>query len=221
MNRLVIPVLAVLAASLSPVLAPALAQETGGLALAPGMARGPSGLARPMAELRFGITAQNIQSSIKAPDFLSRHQALIAQVRGDAGYLGGFSFGTPLSASVQRPVPVAPDPGFDPGYGTDGSWRAGGDIIVNNVNVVRNRVRVDNFQAPVSVISGNGNVVEQQSAQGSGPIALQQVTDTPGKRTAGGASTPSAGGAVNAVTGNGNIMQLVPGRHHGRRGRTG
>jgi len=47
-------------------------------------------------------------------------------------------------------------------------------------------------------------VVQQQTANGSGPIAQQQVATMPGAASAG-------GGALNLVTGSGNIIQRAPG----------
>jgi hypothetical protein len=163
---------------------PAAAQDVGGLHVAPGMVGGPSGLARPLPFVLPSIGASDVQASLKATDRSARHQALVARTRGDAGYLGGFSMGTPLSASVQK-VPRGDGSGYY-GYGGHGGRRP---VIVNNT-----------FEGPVAITHGSGNVVQQQSASGPGPIALQQVTNGQG-------GVGSGGGAVNTVLPGGNIVQ--------------
>jgi hypothetical protein len=223
-RRSIIPALTVLASFSMP----ALAQESGGIALAPQIARGPTGLARPLPFVLPGVTAADVQASLKATDRSTLHQNMIARLRGDAGYLGGFSFGTPLSASVQpmQRVPVATDPGFgvpegsgyggDPGF-LDGSGNGGGPGIPDasgngghrhhhggwggSKQIVVNRVDVTTFQGPVVV--GNNNNVQQQTATGSGPIALQQVMAQP--------RTAEAAGAVNTIGPGGSIVQRAPG----------
>lgn len=114
----------------------------------------------------------------------------------DAGFLGGFSFGTPRAASRQ-PVQVAQDDGFfdggtgfgfEPGFERGSRRRGARPIIINN-------------QGPLAVTVGNGNLVQQQSATGPGPIAQQQVATTGGA---------AGGGALNLVTGGGNIVQRAP-----------
>jgi hypothetical protein len=124
-----------------------------------------------------------------AADHQAQNQDMITRLRGDPGFLSGFSFGTPLAAS--RQASVLPD---------DGGYRyrhrhgnGGGPIIINN-------------DGPLAVTVGNGNVVQQQSSTGSGPVAQQQVATTPS-----GASR--SGGAVNLVTSGGNIVQRAPGGH--------
>jgi hypothetical protein len=200
MRRPIVPALAILAAFA----APAMAQESGGIALAPHIARGPTGLARPMPFVLPGITASDVQASLKATDRSTRHQAMIARLRGNAGYLGGFAFGAPLAASVQPmpQIPLAPDPGFGPsdgsGYGSDWHGPSGGR---GSRQIVVNQVDVTTFQGPVVV--GNNNSVQQQIASGSGPIALQQVMGQPG--------ASGTGGAVNAIGPNGNVIQRAPG----------
>jgi hypothetical protein len=193
MFRLLVPTLAALGLAV-----PALAQDVGGLQLAPQFARGPSGLARPLLSALPSITAADVQSSISATDRTSRHQQLVARVRGDAGYLGGFAFGQPLSPSVQRPPKGFGDPGLADGFYVDGTYYPGGQepVIINSVH------------GSVAVAVGNGNVIQQQNATGSGPIAQQQVA------TIGAVSHIGApgGGAVNAVTGDGNLVQSAPRR---------
>jgi hypothetical protein len=168
--------------------APAMAQETGGLRLAPGLNGGPVGLARPLPFTRMPMmTAHDMQNGMTAADHQAQNQDMITRLRGDPGFLSGFSFGTPLAAS--RQTPSLPD---DAGY----RYRhrhSGGPVIINN-------------EGPLAVTVGNGNVVQQQSSTGSGPVAQQQVATTPN-----GASR--TGGAVNLVTSSGNIVQRAPGGH--------
>ena len=206
MTRRLIPALAVLAA----IATPAGAQESGGIALALRNARGPTGLARMLPFVPFAVSAADVQASLKATDHSADHQAMIARLRGDAGYLGGFAFGRPLAASVQpiQRVPIAPEPDFgfadgqgyggDPGY-ADGSGRGGRrrhrQIVLNQT-----------FEGPVVI--GNNNNVQQQTANGSGPIALQQVLSQSG------ASGTASGGAVNIAGADGRIVQQAPGAAH-------
>ena len=203
MSRLV-PALLVLALA-----SPAAAQDVGGLPLAPGVGSGPTGLARLLPFVPPSISASDIQASLKATDHTARHQALVARTRGDAGYLGGFSMGVPLSASVQKPVggPVWYGSGHrrhdvrladDPATGTPDSAglqqplgqdpgrsgrRGRPTVIVNNT-----------FDGPVAITRGNGNVVQQQSASGAGPIALQQVSSSQGALAGGAVNTAASGG---------------------------
>lgn len=186
--------LAVLA--LSALSIPAMAQDSGGVRMAPGLNGGPVGLARPLPFTRTFITAHDVQNGMTAADHQAQNQAMISRLRGDAGFLAGFSMGTPLAAS--RQVPVSTEDGGYQDFG--GQWggeggghhhrHGSGPIIINN-------------QGPLAVTTGNGNVVQQQSATGSGPIAQQQVATVPG--------SGSGGGALNLVTGLGNIIQRAPG----------
>jgi hypothetical protein len=216
--RLIVPALAVLAAFATP----AAAQDRGGITLAPQNARGPTGLARMLPFVPFAVSAADVQASLKATDHSARHQEMIAHLRGDAGYLGGFAFGRPLSASVQ-PIPrvqLAPEPDFgyadgqgyggDPGYadGPGGGGRRGPRQIVLN------QIDVTTYQGPVVI--GSNNNVQQQTANGSGPIALQQVLSQAGASGTGGNGHAdriplSLGGAVNAIDANGRVVQRVPG----------
>lgn len=182
-SRTIFPILAVLAMA-----APAAAQEAGGLALAPGTNGGPVGLARPLPFVRPPfLTARDLQGGITAADRQAQHQNMITKLRGDAGFLAGFSFGTPLAASRQQ-VQTLPD---DAGFGFRRRHGHGdGPIIINN-------------EGPLALTVGNGNVVQQQSSSGSGPIAQQQVATTP-------LAGSSGGGATNVVTPNGNIIQRSP-----------
>jgi hypothetical protein len=166
-----------------------LAQESGGLGLDPAIKDGPHGLARPMQFTRPPfLTARDIQGGMTAADHQAQNQAMISRLRGDPGYLAGFSFGTPLAASRQQ-VSALPDDG---GYRYRRQHGHGdGPIIINN-------------QGPLALTVGNGNVVQQQSATGSGPIAQQQVATTPSRGSLG-------SGAFNLVSGSGNIIQRAPG----------
>jgi hypothetical protein len=166
-----------------------LAQETGGLGLDPSIKDGPHGLARPMQVNRNPyMTARDVQGGMTAADHQAQDQAMISALRGDPGFLAGFSMGAPLAASRQ-PVAALPDDG---GYRYRRQHGHGdGPIIINN-------------GGPLAVTVGNGNLVQQQSATGSGPIGQQQVATVPGRGT-------SAGGALNLVSGAGNIVQHAPG----------
>jgi hypothetical protein len=164
---------------------PVLAQERGGLALDPAIGDGPKGLAQPLPFTRNPyLTARDLQGSTAAADHQAKNQAMITKLRGDPGYLAGFSFGTPLAASRQQIGGGFPDDGGyrfrrNHGYGE-------GLIIINEGN------------GPITV--GNDNVVQQQTAITPGPVAQQQIS-TMGS---------SGGGALNAVGRSGNIVQRSP-----------
>jgi hypothetical protein len=179
-GRFILPILALLTSAI-----PAAAQESGGVRLAPGIKGGPVGLARPLPFTRPPLlTAHDLQNGMTSADHQAQDQDMISRLRGDPGFLSGFSFGTPLAASRQQ----VPDDG---GYRYRRRHGHGqGPIVINN-------------QGPLAVTVGNGNVVQQQSATGSGPIAQQQVSTTP----IGGSS---GGGASNVVMGSGNISQRAP-----------
>ncbi|CAH2602426.1 conserved exported protein of unknown function [Rhodovastum atsumiense] len=160
MCRLPITILACLAMAL-----PAAAQETGGLSL---------GRSLPFSPMT--ITARDVQQAHAATLRGQRHQGMITRVRGDAGYLAGFSFGVPLAASVQP-------------RGGDGGVAFGRP---------RPRIVVNRFEGPVAITEGSGNVIQlQQGISGSGPVALQQVTN----------GQPTPGSIVNVVDPSGNVVQ--------------
>ena len=168
--------------------APGMAQEAGGLGLDPGIKDGPHGLARPLQFTRTPhLTAHDIQGGMTAADHQAQDQAMISRLRGDPGYLAGFSFGTPLAPS--RQAQTLP---YDAGYWYRHNHGHGqGRIVINN-------------DGPLAVTVGNGNVVQQQSATGAGPTAQQQVATTSAMGSLG-------AGALNLVSGSGNIKQRAPG----------
>ncbi len=179
--RPLLPMLALLTVSVS-----AMAQESGGLRLGPGINGGPVGLARPLPFTRPPfLTARDVQGGMTPADHQAQNQAMISKLRGDAGFLAGFSLGTPLAAS--RQTPALPD---DAGYSYRRHHRHGdGPIIINN-------------DGPLAVTVGNGNVVQQQSAMGGGPAAQQQVVTMPGVQS-------GPGGVLNLVSSSGNIIQRL------------
>lgn len=186
MSRTLLPVLALLAATV-----PAMAQDAGGVRLAPGLKGGPVGLAKPLPFTRPPLlTAQDMQGGLSASDRQAKNQDMITRLRGDPGFLGGFQFGTPLAASLQAQAAVPNTVPDDGGYQYRRHHGHGsGPVIINNTG-------------PLAVTVGNNNSVQQQSASGSGPIALQQVASP------GGAA--SHGGAVNVASDTGNIVQRAP-----------
>jgi hypothetical protein len=189
-HRTLLPVLALLAVS-----APAIAQESGGLRLAPGINGGPVGLARPMP-FTFPpmLSAHDAQNGMTPADHQTQNQNMISALRGDPGFLSGFSFGTPLATSrqVQQTQGGPNDGGYE--YRRHHHGHGNGPVIINN-------------QGPLAVTVGNGNVVQQSNANGSGPIAQQQVATMPGA-----GSSVGGGGNLNLVTSSGKILQRAPGR---------
>jgi hypothetical protein len=142
-----------------------------------------------------------MQQGPSAADRRTQHQQMIARIRGDAGYLAGFSGGQPLAASRIKPPS---DPGG--GYFVDEAQ----PLVINN------------YDGPLAIAVGDGNVIQQQVAHGDGPIGQQQVATTKGEPLAGGPAKnsadasaletngvviQSAGGAVNIVRGAGNVVQ--------------
>jgi hypothetical protein len=184
-----------LASTLLALAVPAAAQEVGGLRIAPGAKGGPVGIARPLPEVNTWITAADLQRGMSPTERQSLHQGMISRLRGDPGFLGGFAFGQPVAPS--RQVPVADDSlGFVDGGFVDGGFIPGGGFASGGRR--RERPIIINNEGPLAVTTGNGNVVQQQSAIGSGPIAQQQLTGT------------GSGGARNVVTDSGNIVQRTP-----------
>lgn len=190
MRRLLIPGLLLLTAAAFP----AAAQESGGLGLSPEALAvgGPRGLARPLRITFPNIGAADLQAMPTPAERRQRHQELIARVRGDGGFLDGFSLGQPRAASRQPPPPPV-EPVLVP-------------VFIDQRTKVVNR-----FDAPVAVTVGSNNLVQQQGgATGSGPTAQQQVATVGGQGRRGPRGT-RGGGATNLVTADGNIVQSAPG----------
>jgi hypothetical protein len=197
-----------LASALLALAAPAMAQESGGLHISAAAGTGPHGLAQLLPQVRTLITAADVQGGMTAADRQAKNQDMITRLRGDPGFLSGFSFGQPLAASRQ-PQPVDSGFGFFGDHHHHHHHGGGGDqAIVNDQANVTNQAPlaqsngagtghsrrapiVINNQGPLAVTVGNDNVVQQQTASGSGPIALQQVSNSPGGalNSAGGGNT--------------------------------
>jgi hypothetical protein len=203
MRRKLIPSLLLLAAVASP----AAAQERGGLGLSPEAlaAGGPRGLARPLPLTFPGFTAADLQAMPTPAERRQRHQNMVAKVRGDGGFLEGFSFGQPRAASRQPPPPPV-EPIFAPIFLDQRTE------VLNLFDIQDNSTIVNRFEAPVAVTVGDGNVVQQQGAGGgNGPVAQQQVA-TVGGRTVRGPNVVSGGGASNLITPDGKIVQHAASR---------
>lgn len=132
-----------LAACLLAVAGPVQAQEAGGVAVAPEVLTGISGLAQLPAFVFPSPTAADIQGNVSPADRNARHRNGIARVRGDGGFLDGFAFGQPLAVSR---VPVGPPLGLD-------------------FNIV------NRFSGPV--FNGSNNIFNQVAPNGRANIANQ------------------------------------------------
>jgi hypothetical protein len=200
MRRFLLPV--VLLATSSAL--PAAAQEMGGVrALPQFLGQGAiQGLARPLVSAFPGIGAADLQASVMptAADRRQQHQNLIARVRGDGGFLDGFSQGQPLAASRQRQPSFGGDPAF-------GGLPVVQEIFAPTINrtILRNQ-----FQGPVAITRGNNNVVLQQGSQSGGTNAQQQVVNI-------GRDAGRSGGATNIAAPGGSVLQQAPGLGRGPR----
>lgn len=119
------------------------AQEAGGVAVAPEVLTGISGLAQLPAFVFPSPTAADIQGTVSPADRAVGHRNGIAKVRGDGGFLDGFAFGQPVALSR---VPVGPPVGLD-------------------FNIV------NRFSGPV--FNGSNNIFNQVAANGRANIANQ------------------------------------------------
>ena len=101
-GRFILPILALLTSAI-----PAAAQELGGVRLAPGIKGGPVGLARPLPFTRPPLlTAHDLQNGMTSADHQAQDQDMISRLRGDPGFLSGFSFGTPLAREFASRCPT-------------------------------------------------------------------------------------------------------------------
>jgi hypothetical protein len=213
------------ASALLALAVPAVAQDTGGLAISAAAGSGPSGLARLLPQIHKPVTAAALQGGLTPAGHQAMDQNMIAQLRGDPGFLAGFSFGQPLALSRQPQPPFARywfdhhyhghgnDPAAFGGRGpsADGSGgfvprrqaNAGGQGQAGDPSgtggsrrgpVIIDKTVIDS-QGPLAITVGNNNLVQQQSASGSGPIAQQQVAGN------------NPGGAVNLASGGGSLAQ--------------
>jgi hypothetical protein len=192
MRRALISALALLGLAVLP----AMAQEAGGLGLSPEALSvgGPRGLARPLPFVFPSIGAGDLQAGSTPAERRQRNRDMVARLRGDGGFIDGFSFGQPRAASRQPPPPP---PDFAP-------------IIIDQ----RTRIVNNLFEGPVAITRGDNNVIQQQGASSAGAVAQQQVA-TVGERTVrrgGGQAGTGAGSARNLVTPQGNILQSAPPR---------
>lgn len=163
-------------AALSAVLStPGAAQSAGGLQVAgPGM--GPMPL---QPEFSPGAPVHRNPVSVKAANPArareATHQSAIAAIRGDAGYLAGFSHGQPLAFSRQPPPEFAmPDfltiieaPFIQNNYGSPVSVDTNGAPATINAT-----------DSPVAVNSGAGKIEQNSNvniAAGEGNVAVQEV----------------------------------------------
>ena len=217
-------------AALMLAVAPAWAQETGGIQLAPAVLNTPDAQQQAvnlalsllqqmqvMQQLQqsHGMVAAPASAAAASPRATapfgpnavnpaagrsSVNQQAVANMLGDPGYLAGFSGGRPLAASRLRPPPAT-------------GQAAAPQLVVNAVD------------SPVSI--GNGNIVHQQVANstaiGRGATASSGAVDSGGvaarghRRGAAGHSgsvsqdasslAVSQGGVADATASNSNIVQ--------------
>src|SRR5690349_14736121 len=198
MHRFLLP--AVLLAAFSAL--QAAAQEMGGVrALPQFLGQGAiRGLARPLMSAFPSVGAADLQASVMptAADRRQQNQNQIAQVRGDGGFLDGFSQGQPLAASRQR----------QPSFGGPPVVQ---EIFAPTINRNHNRTIIRNeFQGPVAITRGNNNVVLQQGSQSGGTNAQQQVVNI-------GRGAGRSGGATNIAAPGGSVLQQAPGLGTGPR----
>lgn len=210
-----LPILALTAMSV-----PAMAQDSGGVPLKSNVPGGVLNIARPLPFVRQPFqTAQSVQNGMTAADHQAADQNAITQLRGDPGFLSGFLQGQPLAASRQ-PVPndggwywhhhhQGQGQGQGQGLGqVQGQGQGLGQVQGLGLGQIpgqgrgRGPIIIDNT-GPLAVTVGNNNLVQQQSSTGSGPTAQQQVATLP-------SSGSRSGGAVNLVSGSGNIIQRAP-----------
>jgi hypothetical protein len=180
---------------------PAAAQETGGLPLAPGVGKGPIGLAKPMPFVQPGIHASDVQSSLLGNAGCTGQSQQLNTLGGAtlaAAGLGGGGCGGAGLGGGQGGASSSGGGFGGAGFGGGGFGGGGSGDPQVTINKTINRTTNRTINGPVAFTNGNGNTVQIQSANGSGPIALQQVNTIGG---AGGNNVNSALGGPAARTG--------------------
>jgi hypothetical protein len=156
------------------------AQEAGGIAVAPEVLTGISGLAQLPAFVFPTPTAADIQGTVAPADRAANHRNRIAKVRGDGGFLDGFAFGQPVALSR---VPVGPPVGLD-------------------FNIV------NRFSGPV--FNGSNNIFNQVAPNGRANIANQiTVCDVLAEGEAA-AVELACGGSTNTASSGGDADEEAP-----------
>ena len=110
------------------------------------------------------IRAADLQAMSTAEERRQRHQGMVGRLRGDGGFLDGFSFGQPRAASRQPPPPPV-EPVLVPVI-IDQRTR-----IVDRYEDQRTRV-VNRFEATVTI--GDHNVVLLQKGGSGGGAAARR-----------------------------------------------
>ena len=124
---------------------PAVAQEAGGVAVAPAAIAGISGLAQLPAYVAPGVRAADIQGSVAASDRNFGHRDMVAKVRGDGGYLDGFAMGQPVAVSRQAIKPIVPNFNFVQNYNgpiTTGSGNITNYMVANGRGPIAQQVNI-------------------------------------------------------------------------------
>jgi hypothetical protein len=174
---------------------PASAQEAGGVFIPPDVLNSanvpvltPPGF--PFTHSGGGISPNGPPNVGSAASRQARSQQLVAQTRGDGGFLEGFLHGQPFAASRAPTVNDVP-------------------VVINNTPFY-----FDSQGGPVSVDLGTGNIVQQQVAtQPAGDVGQHQAVNiattaigpgvTPGTATG---AHRSKGAGTNITNGGGNTV---------------
>jgi len=171
----------------------AMAQDAGGIGFAPGQITA-SNMAQAFAQPpRMPVFATGQRRGAPPGAMVTNpgvsrsavNQQAIAKVRGDAGFLAGFSQGQPLAGSRQAPVSFPPFMTF-----VDAS------TTINNIG------------SAVNFAFGDGNVANQHVVlpDGETPVTAGQQPDaTPTTINIDGATINNVGSVVNVASGKGNV----------------
>lgn len=164
----------------------AAAQQAGGLVVG-GVGMGPGGLQPEVsAAAPLRQTPTDIRSVNPARRHSASNQTAIARIRGDAGYLAGFSKGQPLAISRQPPPEFAM-----PDFNTF----IDAPFIINN------------FGNAVTIDAGGGEGGE--GGDGSGAPTINTQDSTVAINTGPGKIEQNTTSAVNIAAGTGNVAQQV------------
>ena len=175
----------------------AMAQEAGGIAVAPAATARLSGLAQFPAYVAPGARAADIQGSVAPDERTFGHRGMIAKVRGDGGYLDGFAMGQPMAASRQPLQPLVPNFNFVQNYNgpiTTGSGNITNYLVANGRGPIAQQVNICSLsqdglaadsRATINLLCGHAsNAAVGDGAEEGADRPRQPVADRLGRRVA-------------------------------------